>query len=263
MQLKMQLTTEALEVFETTSAHKLQGFVRYDGVFPDGDSGLDPETLMTPSGIRAGPNLGRIANSLTDDLLGKLVSEGGCCFLYQHFSTLAHWPKRTHITGALEFHPDNLEALRRLAGYHKRGDIWVTAQRTLLDYLHLLNTCKVYLKEANGARLVYQAKIKRGCEFRGLAGLTFALDANSFKTEGNSAVVVIEDPTGKVWDCKVCGPDELGILWANVPARQLPQRDWVALAREADIELSREIEIKLLDGSQPVNLHLPRALNPN
>ena len=249
------------ESFETRSARRLQGFVRYDGFFPDGDADHAPESLLTPAGVRAGPNLGRIALSLTEKLLDKLVASAGCCFLYQHFSTLAHVPRRTHITAALEFHPDNILALRRLKRYERNGDIWVAAQAILLDYIYMLNTVEVRPRKLEASKLSYRLKVKKGFQYRGCSGLTFAIGADVGSTDGQPPVVRLEVPDGQTLDCELEGPDDAGRLWAAVPIRRLAPLDWRAVAREANVEMSDEIRIRRLSGECPVDLRLPAQEN--
>ena len=248
-----------LEVVNTRSA-KLQGFVRYDGFFADGDADLDPEALLTPRGVRAGPNIGRLAASLTDELLGKLIETRGCCFLYQHLSTLAHYPERIHITRALEFHPDNLAALRRLRGYNSRGEIWVATQRHLLDYLYVTKTCEVAHWRTEQDTLIFKATVRSGFEFRGLAGLTFAIDPDLVESGTENLTVKVVDCRGETTTCTVVGPTSDGTIWACVPLPRLAKLDWRAIAHEVGIDLPEEVEVTLLDGSQPVDLHMPRSL---
>lgn len=249
---------EVFDTFRTRGGATLQEFVRYDNFFPDSDSQIPEEMLLKPNGIRAGPNIGRIANTLTTRLLDKLVESAGCCFLYQHFSTLAHIPQRTHISAKLEFHPDNLTALRLLNAYSDEGKIWVVAQRILLDYIYMRNTVDVFLERVAPQKRTYRAHVRKGYEFRSIAGLTWQL--REYDPDETTKVEII-DPDGRVHDCSVVGPDEQGVFWVQVPLRRLPKIDWVALAKEAKINLSNEIQVEMLDGNVPVDLNLPSRLD--
>lgn len=251
---------DVLEIVEARSGTRLQGFVRYDGFFPDGDCGLEAEELLLPDGVRAGPNIGRIAISLRPSLLNELVSDGGCCFLYQHFSTLAHVPARVHMSAALEFHPENLDALRALKRYEDEGKVWVAAQAVLLDYIYLLNTAEIRLRRKTDERDIYQLTQRKGYQFRGAHGVTFALEHGISRVEQTRKEVVLETPDGRTQVCETVGPDENGRTWCRVPIRRLPSVDWKALALEANLAMAPEISVTLLSGRDPVNLTMPARI---
>ena len=239
------------EAIRNRSNAILQGFVRYDGFLPDGDSGVPIADLLTQLGVRAGPNIGRVAISLSHDKLDRLVESEGCCFLYQHFSTLAHRPARVHISNALEFHPANLQALKGLKKHESAGRIWVAAQAILLDYLYMLNTTVVSIVEVgDGGQVRAHVRPREGYADRGYAGLTFEVPPHS-----NSATISTD--SGALVEAAVFGPDGEGLWWASIRPKRLPKLDWRHLADECGIKAPVDISVKFLDGEKPVSLWYP------
>lgn len=241
---------EVFETIETRVGSKLQGFIRYDGFLPDGDCGVDKKRLITPDGRRVGPNIGRLAISLTGDKLDKLVKEQACVFLYQHLSTLAHLPDRTHLTRDLEFHPENVESLKSLKKREEQGEIWVAAQAILLDYLYMLNTVEVQIDRSSTDTVALQLRIMKGYEYRGCSGLTVEIGNHPVQSH-------LMGPDGRIIPCHTVGPDERGVYFAHVPIRRLPGIDWRALAAEHGVAMNDRLTISELDGSRAVDLFMP------
>ena len=243
---------DIFERLETRSGAILQGFVRYDGFMLDGNNGNSRDSLVKPDGVRPGPNLGRIGNTLAPDKLDRLTAEEGCAILYQHFSTIAHLPERTHLSRELEFHPENISGLQELKRRESKGEIWVAALAHLLDYLYMINTIDVRERGSNSGTLEFTVSAKKGYEYRGAAGLTVAIGKEPRRA-------VISEPGSNVIECETVGPDSDGQYWARVPVCKLNKIDWLHLAKENGVEINSDLTLQILDGAKPANLWLPEA----
>ena len=244
--------TNAMSIAKTRAGNALQLFSRYHPFLPESDANINPSNTELPNGFRPGPNIGRIADSLTEELLDKLVDIGGSCILYQHFSTLAHLPKRTHMTASLEFHPNNLDALHRLSREQHNGRIWVPSLSTHLQYLTMINTTDVAVREQDSL-VVIEVKPKRGYSLATLDGLTVEVPKNTRKA-------VFKLPGGIEHQASLVGNEGESCNFAMLPIKSLEMIDWLALAKEAGVQLPETPQVTLLDGSKPVGLTMPDSI---
>lgn len=243
---------KVFERIQTRSGAFLQGFIRYDGFFPDGDCGLDMNSLLTSQGRRAGPNIGRLAVTLRRDLLDTLVEKEGSCIYYQHLAILGHNPERSFISPNLEFHPDNLTALRLLKEYQDEGKIWVPSLATFLDYAYMLNSIQLTADPSSSeTHWELTASVTGDFDYRGIEGLCIDVPESV-------EMVRIKDPYGIVHDLKIESQKNSHV--ACLPVRRLPQVDWHEIAALASISLSEQISVELLDGTNPVSLDVPRPV---
>ncbi len=239
----------ALSIFhkiETRSGNILQGFYRYNSFFEGGEFPVQG-TAELPDGRRPDPNLGRLSRQISSERLEQFIKKEGCSFLYQHFSTICHLPSRTHISPALEMYGETINSLNLLADYHREGKIWVASQKTLLDYLYMINTVSVENKQADDVEKIY-VKVKAGYELRELGGLTVKLGMKPKKK------VIFQNSSGKGIEAVICGPDENGEYYASIPFRRLPSVDWNALAKEFKITLPDKIHPSLIGSAKGITI---------